>query len=182
MNDFEYLALVCVIPLGLALVEIAQGLADALKRHARAIGWLTPLVALLLLQNLVVIFWNLYNNQHRFEVSLLNILIALVLSVAFYLAASFAFPGASEEQDDLDAWFMRHRAKSVGLVGFITFFADVVVFGEDLASDWLYRLVVLAIFLAPLVLAIRTARIARARTYLLIANLMLFLVALFLSS
>ena len=56
MNEFEFIALIVAIPLGLTLVEIAQGVSTALRRKGVRIGVYTPIAAGQLVFNVALIF------------------------------------------------------------------------------------------------------------------------------
>ena len=133
MTDFEFLALVVAIPLGLALVEIAQGLSTALRRRETIrIGWLTPLLALIILVHIGTAWFSLWKIRESFELSLETLQIGIFLAVLFYLTASFVFPDDPKPGTDLDDWFFRHRVFALGgtfalLLAFRFFMGDAFV-------------------------------------------------------
>ncbi|MFL0356668.1 hypothetical protein ACI5KX_09310 [Erythrobacter sp. GH1-10] len=115
MSEFDYFAIVVAIPLGLALVEIAQGVSVTLRRHRDvAVGLLTPLLAVVLLTLLIDAWLQLWAAQQSVEINRLYLTMGLFAASVFYVAASFIFPDQIEAGADLDDWFMQYRKYSLG--------------------------------------------------------------------
>ena len=180
MTDFEFIALVIAIPLGLTLVEIAQGVSTALRRRGVRIGVYTPLAAGLLVFNVALIFVNLFDSQDEIAFNMPILLFALVSSMGFYVAASFLVPDSPEAGLDLDEWFVAHRKVSLGLTFGLAIAADLFLFGDTFYTrPWdevLIGFAVVAVGFSPVLLAIfgkrrRTIVVGLILTYLLLGLL-----------
>ncbi|MEL7728479.1 hypothetical protein AAG612_02965 [Citromicrobium bathyomarinum] len=187
MSGFDFVTLIFAIPMGLAIVEIAQGLSLSLRRRKDVrLGWLTPMLAIFLILNtaaLLEIYW-----EWRGEIAVSSpILVSvLLLSILYYVAASFVFPHQIEDGGDLDDWFMENRRYSLG--GTFVIFA-VFAFGElflEIEATLLQQVVrtivtlfVLSFFLVPILVAIRSRR--RRTALIAIGALNLIWIALLVS-
>ena len=173
MNDFEYLALIVAIPLGLTLVEIAQGISTALRRRDVRIGIYTPLLAGLLIVNTSVVIYDLWDSQSRIVMSFLLVVCALIGSIGYYVSASFLVPDDPREGLDLDDWFFRFRKISLGLTVLISTVAGMTVFDDSGAVGDLEGLIVVSVvFFTPVALAI----FARRRWIILTGMVLLYVV------
>lgn len=115
MSPFDFLAVVIAIPMGLALVEIAQGISTTLRRrHEVRVGLLTPLLSIYLLLIISNAWLSLWGAQDILSVGRSTLFFGLLLSVIFYIAASFAVPDAPKKGSDLDEWFLANRRFSLG--------------------------------------------------------------------
>lgn len=115
MDKFEFVFALIALLLGLALTEIAGGLASALKaRHRIRIGWITPLAALLICLDIVSLWPSLWSMRETFEVRTLPLIVATLMSLGYYVAASFVFPDGFEDGASLDDWFFANRWFSIG--------------------------------------------------------------------
>ena len=115
MSPFDFLAIVIAIPMGLALVEIAQGISTTLRRrHEIKVGLLTPLLSVYLLLIISNAWLSLWRAQDILTVESSTLFFGLLLSVVFYIAASFAVPDTPANGSDLDDWFLANRKFSLG--------------------------------------------------------------------
>lgn len=115
MSPFDFLAIIIAIPMGLALVEIAQGMSTTLRRrHEIKVGVLTPLLSLYLLLIISNAWLSLWGAQEVLTVERATLFFGLLVSVVFYIAASFAVPDAPKTGSDLDDWFLANRKFSLG--------------------------------------------------------------------
>ena len=115
MSPFDFLAIVIAIPMGLALVEIAQGISTTLRRrHELQVGVLTPLLSVYLLLIISSAWLSLWDAQGVLTVERSTLFFGLLLSVVFYIAASFAVPDSPKEGASLDEWFLANRKFSLG--------------------------------------------------------------------
>lgn len=130
MDGFNFAFSLFAIILGLSLVEVLQGFARALKRRRVArpagldgtshpnvhLGWLTPLLAIYVMLDLTS-FWEFGWGARRFVNPQYGILIiGLVISSLYYVAASLVFPGEFGDRADFDAHYMQHRRQVIGAV------------------------------------------------------------------
>jgi hypothetical protein len=115
MDAFNFAFSLFAIILGLSLVEVLTGFARALKRRAVVhLGWLTPLLAVFVMLDLTS-FWEFGWGARRFLSPQYGILlIGLVVSGLYYLAASLIFPAEFGEGHqelsgaDFDDHYMQH--------------------------------------------------------------------------
>lgn len=115
MSPFDFFILVVAIPLGLALVEIAQGLSTALRRrHEVRLGLYTPLLALFLILVTSNVWLQLWNTRGQVEIEMATLFFSLCTAVIYYVTASFIFPDRPGAGSDLDEWFLNNRRLSLG--------------------------------------------------------------------
>ena len=185
MHPFDYIVLFFAIPVGLALAEMAQGLALALRRRQKfAIGWLTPLLVLFLLILTSLLIESFWDFRERLNVDAPVIFAGFVFTYAFYVAASFVFPEDFEEGMSLDDWFMAKRAYSLGWTSILVlgfFFAYVAMAaGTGVKYPVVMGLVTatfFAIFFIPVILAIRAKTVRGATIAMVALNALYILLA-----
>ncbi len=100
--------------LGLAVAEVLGGFAAAMKLHARAragrakdvrVGWLVPLLAVLVTLNQLSFWIFAYGVRETLPFSYLTLLCVLVIVGAYYLFSAIVFPDDPAEWPDYDAWY-----------------------------------------------------------------------------
>lgn len=110
MSAFEFFFTLYGLVLGLSVVEVVSGFARlAHDRRGVKIGWLTPLLALLMLLDLSSFWISAHTRLQEYELSYAVLVISLVISALYYVAASVVFPRDFKAEPDFDAVFMRHR-------------------------------------------------------------------------
>lgn len=115
MDEFGFVLALIALLLGLALTEMARGLASAVKARRRlSLGWLTPLAALLISLDIATLWANLWAWREIMDADSLTLIVATLLCLGYYLAASFVFPDTMTEGMSLDDWFMANRRFSLG--------------------------------------------------------------------
>ena len=117
MTVFEHSFSLIGLILGLALVEILGTLTRTVRQRGIArIGWLTLLLAVFIILD-VTTFWAIVYEVRNMLPSIWQTLgAAVILSSAYYVAASMAFPLQESEWDSLDDYFMRNRRIIFGLM------------------------------------------------------------------
>ena len=113
MSAFDLVFAVYGLILGLAITEVLGGFARVLKlkRTARPvrIGWLTPLLGVLVILDLTS-FWLLaYDARDQIGANYPTLLAVLVMVGIYYLAASLIFPDEPEAWPDFDDWYDRQN-------------------------------------------------------------------------
>lgn len=125
MSAFEFFFSLYGLVLGLSVVEIVSGFARlAHDRRGVKIGWLTPMLALVMLLDLANFWVSAYRNFQGYELSYAVMVIALGVASLYYVAASVVFPRDFEREPDFDAVYLRHRRLVMGIlaaVGVIAF-------------------------------------------------------------
>lgn len=115
MDAFSFVFSLFGLLMGLALAEAIGGFGKALElRHKIHIGWLLPLLGLLITFDITA-FW-LIAWQHRAEipVQFISLAAGLVIFGIYYLIAQLAFPDDVEEWPDLDAYYFKHKRWLLG--------------------------------------------------------------------
>lgn len=115
MGEFDFFVLIVAIPIGLALVEIAQGVSIALRQRAEVeIGWTTPLLALFLIMCTAAVWEVLWKIRQSITADWLIIAVGLLAAAIYCISASFIFPHKNDNHASLDDWFMKNRKISLG--------------------------------------------------------------------
>ena len=110
MSEFEFVFPLFALLVGLSMAEMLTGLAQVLKcKHDVRIGWLTPLLATLILVNLAIFWQGSWEIRGQITATSASLLLVLLVGGAYYLAASLTFPSWGSEVRDLDEHFMEHR-------------------------------------------------------------------------
>src|SRR5204862_4316562 len=130
MGDFEFLAGFYGILLGLIVAEVAVKLADAIDSHSRRpIGWLTQMLAVLVLFDVASFWMWLWSLRTVLEVTWPTVIVSTALGIAYFLAAALVFPRTPDEWPDLDAHYWARKRWVLGtLVGI-----NAIVFARNLA-------------------------------------------------
>ena len=110
MTPFEFIFPLFGLLIGLSYAEVLGGLARTLKAPGDVrIGWLTPLMALMLLINLTMFWYASWYFRDAGLPSRGTLLQMLAMTGAYYLAAAMLFPQTAAPADDLDAHFMDNK-------------------------------------------------------------------------
>jgi hypothetical protein len=118
MSPFELVFAVYGLLLGLAIAEVLGGFSRALKlkRGTRAvrIGWLTPLLGMLVMLDLTS-FWLLaWDAREQISANYVTLVGVLTMVGIYYLAATLIFPDEPEEWPDFDDWYDRQNRLVIG--------------------------------------------------------------------
>lgn len=140
MSAFEFFFSLYGLVLGLSVVEIVSGFARlAHDRRGVKIGWLTPMLALLMMLDLANFWVSAYRRLQDYELSYAVLVIALAISALYYVAASVVFPKDFKAEPDFDAVFMRHRRLVMSiliLAGALAFELLPMLSTEGRAARW----------------------------------------------
>lgn len=119
MTAFEFVFPLFGLLVGLTYTEMLSGLARALKssRHVR-IGWLVPLLGILVLINLTMFWYGAWQMRHLAVPTSGALLMTLLVGGTYYLAASLVFPNPEDVVSDLDEHFVRTRRTSLLAIAF----------------------------------------------------------------
>jgi len=110
MTAFEFVFPLFGLLVGLSYAEMLAGLARALKNKREVrVGWLTPLLGLVILVNLTMIWLGSWEMRDVAKPSSAALLFILAVGGSYFLAASLVFPSASADVSDLDDHFMANR-------------------------------------------------------------------------
>jgi len=172
MSEFEFIFALFGLLLGLSIVEVLGGLARAIEARLRPgatvrIGWLTPLLGIFVLLDLLSFWGAAWVSRDLVGVSGHSMMAVTVFAGAYYLAAHLVFPREPGELADLDAHYFRVRRIVLGvmlglLICQIAFYASVPELAVNLQRPLAAGLavVLLVLMIAAMVVRGRTASIA----------------------
>ena len=115
MDAFNFVFSLFGLLLGLALAEVLGGFGAALQeRHKIRIGWLTPLLGLVVACDLTTFWLFAWFSRKLVPANYLVLLCALVVTSIYYLAARLVFPHDRAEWPDYDVYYFAHRRWVIG--------------------------------------------------------------------
>lgn len=104
--------------LGLAIAEVLGGFARVMRLHAEAragrertvrVGWLVPLLAVLVLFNQLQFWMTAFSVRDRVPLNFLTLLVVLVVVGGYYLFSALVFPEDPEKWPDFDTYYDLHN-------------------------------------------------------------------------
>ncbi|MCD2324764.1 hypothetical protein LQ953_12140 [Sphingomonas sp. IC-56] len=121
MSAFELVFAVFGLLLGLAVAEVLGGFSRALKRKRGnrpvRIGWLTPLLGLLVVLDLMSFWLVAWEARNQIGADYLTLVAVLGIVGIYYLAATLIFPDEPEQWPDFDDWYdKQNRLVIAGLL------------------------------------------------------------------
>ena len=117
MDEFSYIFELFALLLGLAVAEMLSGFGHVLKLRARRkagvddaavrvrIGWLVPLLGLLVLVDLATFWGGLWMAREGLQMSMLTVFGVLALIGGYYLVATQVFPDEPQLWPDFDDYY-----------------------------------------------------------------------------
>ena len=115
MTPFEFTFSLFGLLLGLSLAEVLGGLARVLKQRKEVqLGWLTPLLGLLVMLDLTSSWALAYSLKEEIPANFLTLVIGLFVTGLYYLAATLVFPDDASKWPDLDDYYFRHKKQVLG--------------------------------------------------------------------
>jgi hypothetical protein len=107
---FEYVFTLFGLLLGLSLAEILRGLGRVLRTNKPLrVGWLTPLLGLLLMLDLVSFWSGAWQMRAGLTPSYLTLVFGLIVTGLYYLAATLVVPDDFDRWPDLDAHYFAYK-------------------------------------------------------------------------
>jgi hypothetical protein len=133
VDAFNFAFSLFAIILGLSLAKVLEGFARALKRRRVVhLGWLTPLLAVFVMLDLTS-FWEFGWAARSFLTPQYGVLlIGLLMSGLYYIAASLIFPGEFGDRADFDEHYVEHRRQVFGAI----LICDLIEVGPVLISKF----------------------------------------------
>lgn len=115
VSPFEFYFGFFSLVMGLALATVATGLANVLRaRKVVPLGWLTPLLALVVLFD-IVSFWVIgWSNFQDITIGYASLYLGLALTMIYFLSAAIVFPKDASEWASLDDYYDSHKALVLG--------------------------------------------------------------------
>ena len=116
MGPFEFIFGLFGLLLGLCIAEIFGGLGRAFELRGQIkLGWLTPLLAVLVLADLASYWTALWIERNNIPMNPLALMFGTVFAGVYYLAAYVVFPDNIKSGADLDAHYFRVRRLVIGI-------------------------------------------------------------------
>ena len=181
MTGFNIVYSLFGLVLGLAVTTVLSGFVKMIKMRRKAhIGLLVPLLAVVVLLDLVTFWDKAYELRNVLTPTSLTMYVVMAVIGAYYLIASLIIPDDPDEWPDFDLYFDRYNRVVLGgmfLINFVTFCASITVL---LATGWgdeasktddsvgLYG-VLLTLAPVPLIIALLFVRSRRWKVALLCA-------------
>ena len=117
MSEFEFVFVLYSLVLGLSLVELLTGLGRTLEfklareadDKAFTIGWLTPLLAVFVILDLLSFWMFSWRVRDLVTASTGTVFGVLVFASAYFLASRLVFPSSPENFTGLDTHYFRVR-------------------------------------------------------------------------
>jgi len=174
MSEFEFVFSLFGLLLGFSLVEVLSGLVRTLKLRGKVrIGWLTPLLGLLVAMDLTsfwMIAWSVRDVVPPTYASLLG---GLLVMGTYYFVARITFPQDAGEWPDYDDYYFEHRKWVLGGMVLCNVIAlgFLVALGDDPLRSQTGRWS-LALFIPALIAAmfVRDKRVNIALLFLLVVQ------------
>ena len=124
MSDFEFVFVLYSLLLGLSMVELLGGLGRALEvrfaaqaeRETFSIGWLTPLLAIFVMLDLLSFWSAAWVARTSIAVSTTTLMAVAAFASVYFLAARLVFPSHPEGFGNLDVHYFRVRRIVLGLL------------------------------------------------------------------
>lgn len=124
MSEFEFVFALYSLLLGLSMVELLGGLGRALETRFAAeaehgkfsIGWLTPLLAIFVMLDLLSFWVSAWRVRDDVAVSSSALMAVVAFAGVYFLAARLVFPSHPEGFANLDTHYFRVRRLAFGLL------------------------------------------------------------------
>lgn len=186
MSAKELLFNLFTLLLGFILVEALSGLMRTLRARLPArpgakaeirIGWLTPMLGVYTMLNVVMCWMILWGYLGYIPVGYDTITFGVLLISFYYYAASMIYPDKPRDWPVIDEWFWLHRRQVLGclLVATLPFMLADFFFAVMTLSETVVSAVVAGLQIGLLLLAIF------ARKYWIVGTALAILVAVHLS-
>lgn len=154
MSAFEFLFSFYGLLLGLALTEVIGGASRAINdRPRRPIGWLTPMLAVVLALDLMTFWAGAWRDMREWEFTGQLLLAAALSPMIYYFSAKQAFPDSNTEVASLDEHFFQHRGWVLGGVVLANQIAYLPDFLIEPSPQLVGRFLLNLAFVAPFAVA-----------------------------
>lgn len=171
MSPFEFAFALFGLLLGLCIAEVFGGLGRVFECRAQmTLGWLTPLLGILVLNDLLSYWVTLWEERASIPVNALTLLVGTAFAGAYYLAAYVVFPRDPKQNSSLNSHFFRVRRMVLGISA--TGFYGIAILLVITRQMPLQELVLTAILFTPAYVISLAAR----REWLVAVSLALLIV------
>jgi hypothetical protein len=115
MTNFEFVFSLFGLLLGLGLAEVLGGFGTAIQSRKKVkIGWLTPLLGLLVALDLTSFWMVAWSVRDMVPAHYFSLLCGLLIMGLYYLIANITFPNDIDEWPHYDAYYFEHRKWVLG--------------------------------------------------------------------
>lgn len=139
MTSFEFAFSLFGLVLGLSVAEVMGGFARVLRaRRTIRLGWLTPLLGILLMVDLVTFWANAWDMRDVIPPSFAALLYGTTIAAVYFLSSALVFPNPLSDWPDLDAYFLRHKGQvmaGVLIANLMVLSARVLLYG-NIFTHW----------------------------------------------
>jgi len=143
VSNFEFVFSLFGLLLGLGLAEVLGGFGTAIQsRRKIRIGWLTPLLGLLVALDLTSFWMVAWSARDLVPPHYLSLLGGLIIMGLYYFIARITFPNDPDEWPDYDEYYFEHRQWVLGGIVICNFIAigALLILGaqpfESAANRW----------------------------------------------
>ncbi len=141
-GDFDDLSRLFALLIGLAISVLVGGLARCWRlawhvtrrRGHPRIGWLVPLLGILLILNQAHFFLSAFELNRHVSFSYFSLLAVLALIGGYYVISTFVFPDDAGEWPDFDAYYMKVERLVIGGMVIINLIVGLCMFGLVLSG------------------------------------------------
>jgi hypothetical protein len=186
VSEFEFVFSLYGLLLGFSMVEVVGGLARTLEARLRlgkaySVGWLTPLLAIFVILDLMTFWLAAWRLRDTIAVTGGTLTAGLAFAASYYLAAHLVFPPHEVDAPDLDRHYLRVKRWVLGIL-FMLFAVQLGYFLTvpslaAMVSSW--RALASVMFFALLLAAAIVVPGRRANLALLALLIVRYLVLLF---
>ena len=136
---FDFVFSLFGLLLGLSLAEVLGGLARTLKqRKVVRLGWLTPLLGLLVMLDLASSWALAWAVRDAIPATFLTLVVGLLVTGLYYLAATLVFPDDASQWADLDDYYFKHKKQVLGGILASRVLARAAQFALGGSAGWDY--------------------------------------------
>src|SRR5687767_2066655 len=115
MDNFSFVFSLFGLLMGLALAEVIGGFGGAIElRHKIRIGWLSPVLGLLIAFDLTSFWMTAWQVRGAIPINFLSLGGGLIIFGIYYLIAQLVFPDDLELWPDLDTYYFAHKKWLLG--------------------------------------------------------------------
>jgi hypothetical protein len=154
MSQFEFVFSLFGLLLGLSLAEVLSGFGKAVKARARVrIGWLTPLLGVLVMLDLTSFWTTAWSVRDTLPVNYFTLMVLLGFTGAYYIAANLVFPEEPDRCPDFDVHYWASKKLVVGAMFALNIPSYVVdwTLGRNVFLDNPFSVAIATVFMLLLV-------------------------------
>lgn len=183
MTEFEFVFIFYSLFLGFSLIEVLTGLGNAMERKFASdvsgnhfkIGWLTPLLAVFVVLDLLSFWMFAWVVREQIDVTSFTLLAIAIFASAYFLASRLVFPSNIADFANLDIHYFRVRRVVLGFLLALVFLqwsylANLVGFSQLIDRPTPIILTLILIGLMSALILTKSARWSVALLCLLIAR------------